>query len=633
MTQQLNKKRGKLSRLNIHFWFTRYNQLFKSYHELQQTNADLQRKVTDYEFGGRVSEETYAHLEQRIAERTAELQRANNLLQEQILERQRAEMAEREQRILAQALSDTASAINSTLNLHEILERILVNLERILPSDTASVMMIESGIARIVHQRGFEQRGMNLNWIMNFQLAIEEHGNLKEMYDTGRPITISDTRNHPAWKESDDSLWIQSYVGAPIRVEGHVIGFVNLDSALLGRFDESDGEKLLAFANQAGIAIQNADLFEAIHGHASKLEQSVAARTSELQREHAQLQAIMNSMNEGLVGQIYDNDGKFYINDALLQMTGYKADEWDFHRLKSSSMSEDTYRETITAMQAAVLEQGIWQGEMRLSRKDGSEFEAHLTASRVDDQNGLPIGRVIIIRDIMREKVLQEQKSRFVANASHELRTPLTNLITRLYLVRKQPERLIEHLDILDRAASRMRNLVEDLLDYSRFERGIIPLKPRQLDLRDLIKDVTWVQTAEAEQKGLHLEADLTDKSVTVEADPERVTQVITNLVTNAIHYTPEGGNIYISLSQEQAEDNAYAVIRVSDTGMGIPEELKPNIFLPFQRGSENNKGTGLGLAIAKEIVERHAGTIHVESSANQGSTFIIRLPLANPTH
>src|SRR5262249_51610796 len=151
----------------------------------------------------------------------------------------------------------------------------------------------------------------------------------------------------------------------------------------------------------------------------------------------------------------------------------------------------------------------------------------------INNQDGQMIGSVTIIRDISQEKALQEQKSRFVANASHELRTPLTNLITRLYLLRKQPDHLLEHLDILDRVAARMRNLVEDLLDFSRFERGVIQLKLRNVDARDLINEVVQVQQQEAEKKKIDLSTYMPAEAMMIMADPERMNQAITNLVIN----------------------------------------------------------------------------------------------------
>ncbi len=602
--------------------------------ELQQMSVDLQREITDHQFAERVISETYAQLEQRIAERTSELSDANKLLQEQIAERIRAEAAEREHRILAEGLRETAESINKDLELDAILDRILLSIERILPYDSASIMLIEDGVARVVRGRGFNETSMPIEEALALRFPVERHGNLQQMFETGRPIIIPDTEQDTSWYFLSETRWIRSYVAAPIRIEGKVIGFVNLDSRKVNTFNETHAENLLAFADQAGIAIRNAELFTAIRSYAADLETRVAERTAEVEREQAQLQAVMDSMNEGLFGYIQGEKESTYINAALVRMMGYSAEEWNFNRLKPTGFSKVEFEERLEALQESVSQKGIWQSEWRLQRKDGSEFDAYLTTSRIDDQDGVPIGAVTLIRDISQEKILQEVKSRFVANASHELRTPLTNLITRLYLLRKQPERLEEHLLVLDRVASRMRNLVEDLLDYSRFERGVIPLKSRPIDMRELVRDVVQMQQAEASNKHIQLESNLPDEPMMIFADPERINQAITNLVFNALFYTPEGGMVQVELGTEPgAGGSKQVVIQVKDNGPGIPDTLLPNIFLPFYRGSENNKGTGLGLAIAKEVIERHGGHISVESEAGRGSNFVMRLPFLTEGH
>jgi PAS domain S-box-containing protein len=602
--------------------------------EVEQLEVNLQREIADHQFAERVINETYAQLETRIAERTAALSAANELLQEQIAERSRAEAAERKQRILAEGLRDTAAAINSTLDLAEILDRILIYVERILPYDSASVFLIDEGTARVVHGRGFEERFLPVEKLLGLRFSITEYSNLRQMFEMGRPVIIPDTMNHPGWYVLTETQWIRSYVGAPIRVEGKVIGFLNLDSTAPDTFHESDAEKLLAFADQAGIAIRNAELFEAIRQHAANLETRVVERTAEVKREKAQLQAIMDSMNEGLVGRIQNEEENTYINAALLEMMGYSAEEWSLKRLKPSTLSEVEFDEQTETIEKEVSSKGIWQGEWRLRRKDNSEFDAYLTTSRIDNQDGQPMGSVTLIRDISQEKALQEVKSRFVANASHELRTPLTNLITRLYLLRKQPDKLEEHMVILDRVASRMRRLVDDLLDYSRFERGLIPLKADPIDVRKPVEDVILMQEGDALLKNIHLESYLPPDPVMIRGDADRINQVITNLVVNALYYTPDDGTIRVQVVVEDREnDRKTVLICVQDTGPGIPEDIITYIFLPFYRGSENNKGTGLGLAIAKDIIEGHNGEISMTKAGGWGSTFVIRLPLLTESH
>jgi PAS domain S-box-containing protein len=570
-----------------------------------------------------------ATLEQRVVERTIELQQANVSLQQQIEERQQAEAAEREQRVLAEALRDTAAAINSTLNLDEVLDRILVSIGQILPYDTASIMLVEGDMARVVHGRGFAKRGLRMEDVLALRLPIAKHSNLREMYATGQPIIISNTRDHPDWLEVPETAWINSYVAAPIRVENRVMGFINLDSAEPGGFGTVVAAHLQAFADQAGIAIRNSNLFAEIHSYAAELETRVAERAAEVMRERAQLRAILDSIHEGVLGNIGGDTPTVYVNKGLLAMFGYEADEWDYSFLRQPEMSDEDYEAVMLYRESVLDKEGVWRSHGTAKRKDGSEFDAEFVVSAIQDSAGKRVGAVTIVRDVSLEKALQESKSLFVANASHELRTPLTNIMTRLYLLRRQPERLAEHIDVMEGVSLRMRTLIEQLLDLSRYERGLIPLKVETANLNEIIQSVIQLQGLEADKKGISLQSVLPEDVLLIQADAERITQVITNLVVNAINYTPESGQVRIVVEQSVSAGGNAPVLRVhvQDTGIGMSPEQLLHIFQPFYRVSQQVKGTGLGLSIARQIMLQHGGDIEVQSAAGVGSRFTLIFP------
>lgn len=359
-------------------------------------------------------------------------------------------------------------------------------------------------------------------------------------------------------------------------------------------------------------------------------EEALHRLTEDLWQERAQLRAILDSMTEGV---IFDQGLQVrYINKALSEMMGYSFDDWwDSYMdlLKPIAMNDEEFDRWRTQIFEVVRDMGIWQGEMQLRRKDGDELAVEMTITQVTDSDGRIIGAVTIIRDISNQKVLAAQKARFVANASHELRTPITNLKTRLYLFRMQPENSNSHLVVMERVVERMRRLVEDLLDVSRFEHGQIELNLEPVLLRRLVEEVVDTQRPEADAKSIKLSAELSEETLEVQADPERVIQVMTNLVTNAINYTPEGGRILVEMLPDESSDGTkLAVIRVRDNGPGIEQELLEHIFQPFFRASNGRTtGSGLGLTICKEIVEAHGGEISVESEVGHGSCFIVKLP------
>ncbi len=189
---------------------------------------------------------------------------------QEIAERQRAEQAEHEQRKLAEALHDVASALNSTLDLEEVLDRILDNVTRVLPCEAANLMLVENDVAHIVRHRGYKERGLE-DYTNQLRFSIHEITNLIQMDKTGQPVVIPDVHHYPGWVDLPQTRWIRSYMGAPIRVKGQTVGFINLDSAEVGFYKPEDARRLQAFADQAAIAIENARLFDEVQRHARSL--------------------------------------------------------------------------------------------------------------------------------------------------------------------------------------------------------------------------------------------------------------------------------------------------------------------------------------------------------------------------
>lgn len=541
--------------------------------------------------------------------------------------------AERDQRILAEALRDTAALLNSTLNFDEVLERILENVKRVVPHDAANIMLIDGDTAYVVRSRGYAERGLD-DWITSVQYEASEVPVWQHMLAHHAPFAIADVAQDPLWLNQPEEAWIRSTVKAPIIIEDDVAGILHLDSETPHSFDHNDARHLQAFADQAAIAIKNARLYDAIQTYATELEQRVEQRTAELDAQRAQLQTVLDSMGEGVIYTI--GPKVMLVNQAFVDLMGYSADalHQDSRQLYQQIISRmDNYPEVFEEVRQALAENRKWQGDARLVRRNNSEFDAALTVTTVAHSGASKQpGVVTIIRDVSQEKALQAQKDRFIANASHELRTPLANVKTRLYLMQRQPEKLAGHLDVLERVTNGMTELIENLLDISRFERGVIPLYRRTIELRQAISNVVDIQCTEAEQRQIALHAILPDEPLHVHADQQRIEQVLTNLVTNAINYTDEGGQVTVSAERTSVDGDsadAKAIIRVTDNGPGIAPAHLEHIFEPFFRANQGStNGTGLGLTIAHEIIELHNGDLTVESTLGEGSTFIITLDL-----
>jgi signal transduction histidine kinase len=217
---------------------------------------------------------------------------------------------------------------------------------------------------------------------------------------------------------------------------------------------------------------------------------------------------------------------------------------------------------------------------------------------------------------------------RMVAYVSHELRNPLATLKTRLFLARRHPENFDQHLRIMEEVTDQMKCLVDDLLDSARLQHGTFPLAPRPVDLRELINHAIEQQGPAAVLKLIKLSADCPNEPVMLCVDPNRITQVLTNLIANAINYTPVSGEVVVQLFALPGEVR----LCVCDNGLGISADALHRIFEPFFRGDNHGvSGTGLGLAIAKAIVEQHGGAISVASKLGRGSVFTVALPKETP--
>ena len=337
-----------------------------------------------------------------------------------------------------------------------------------------------------------------------------------------------------------------------------------------------------------------------------------------------------------------DGDGRVTrVNRTELAMLGYAEDEmlgrpiFDFIADAEIETARRSYRAKLHGTDP------LQPFERTYRRKDGTTVPLLLEDRRIRDVDGGPVGLRTTLQDNTRQKAAEEKlreadrmKTEFVSLVSHELRTPLTSIKGYVDLLMGgdvgdlAPDQQ-EFLKIVQNNADRLAALINDLLDISRIEAGKVDLVREAMSAKALIGSVVLTLRPQIEAKGQMLVLDLPDGLPTVFADPQRITQVVTNLLSNAHKYTAKGGRIEIKAS---ADDVALHVT-VRDSGIGLTAEEQTNLFTKFFRA--NNRvtqevgGTGLGLSITKSLVELHGGRITVESAPGQGSTFGFALPLS----
>jgi signal transduction histidine kinase/CheY-like chemotaxis protein len=273
-------------------------------------------------------------------------------------------------------------------------------------------------------------------------------------------------------------------------------------------------------------------------------------------------------------------------------------------------------------------------------RKDGSHVDISLTVSPVKSTDGTIVGASKVARDITERKRMESQlseadrqKDNFIAILAHELRNPLSpirNAVKILEMERPDDRDLLAYCELIDKEAMQINRLLDDLLDISRITTGKLSFQKERIDIATALNAAVETSRPMINEAGHKLTIKLPAESLMVEADPARLAQVFSNLLNNASKFTESGGDIRVGVERQ----DSHAVIRITDSGIGMSSELLRKVFDMFVQGDttaeRNPGGLGLGLTLARDIVEFHGGSIEARSDGpGQGSEFIVTLPLA----
>lgn len=342
-----------------------------------------------------------------------------------------------------------------------------------------------------------------------------------------------------------------------------------------------------------------------------------------LAQEHAQQQALFNSMIEGVL--ILDRDGKVRLVNQAIERLFTLVDD-----IRGRTIMEAFRMHPLQELvNRASIEGQMIGGELELP---GIENRClHVNAVSLLDRDGRHAGMLLVFHDLTRVRQLENTRREFVANVSHELRTPLSMIKgyveTLIDGAKDDPAVALKFLQTIEKHADRLTYLIEDLLTISKLESGQIVMNLQRVELGPVVARVLEDLQSRAEEKGITLQ-NLLPEDIEVKADGDRLEQVLFNLVDNAIKYGKNNGEVTVSC---QIVDDKQVQLSVRDDGPGIPEEAKERVFERFYRidraRSREAGGTGLGLSIVKHIVQSHGGEVWVESELGQGSTFCFTLP------
>jgi PAS domain S-box-containing protein len=508
-------------------------------------------------------------------------------------------------------LLEISRAMTSRLDLESLLELTLKSAVEILRGQVGLIVL--RGRDDVLRVRA--SYGLPARLVRFFQPLWADLPGMGELRGPLSRWRIPDLQMRLGMVAAAAGLALSQVVALPLVIEEKLLGAIYIFRISGGAFSANDRTLLAAFADQAAIAVRNAELYQQVSD------------------ERRALSAIIENSAEGVM--ILDAAGQVQVfNRALAHMTGWDAEgalgrpAGEVLGLRDRQEQPIPLPQPPTRRTSAAEARTYVEGDV--VRRGGPPLTVGVTATPLYDEEGT-LARVILnVVDITRFRQAEELKSTFVSVISHELKTPVA--LVKGYaetLLREDAdwdrETMQESLAVIAEEADHLTHLIDSLLEASRIQAGGLKLEPTDVHLPRLAeKVVDGFRT----QTDIHtFELDFPTGFPPVWGDPERLREVLSNLVSNAVKYSPEGGTVWIGGRIDQTGVTVY----VADQGIGIPAEEQGRIFDRFHRVDSGlhrrTEGAGLGLYLVKAIVEAHGGRVWVESAPGRGSIFIFTLP------
>jgi PAS domain S-box-containing protein len=530
-----------------------------------------------------------------------------------ITERRRAQVALVESQSRLQLLNELARVVTTGMSEDQVVETTVTLVAAAFPALRVTYATMSARRLKIICSREPEGLGR----VAGVEIEIANCGAYLDALARGGPVIIEDARANAMPTPPSPMLartGLRAAVDVPIVHGEGIVGLLSFSTAMPRRWSTHEIATLLEVADALLGALHQARTLEARR----RAEQ--AARESE-----GRFRRLTDASNDGII--ISERGVIVEANERAAEMFGYGAQ--DLAGTATAQLAAPEMREMVARMN----QQGI-EGTFAAVglRRDGSRFDLEVTGKTIS-LHGRE-ARVTVLRDVTERKAVDRLKNEFVSTVSHELRTPLTSIRGSLGLLEggvggTMSAKGQELVRIARSNADRLIRLINDILDLEKMEAGKLELKITLVDAGELISATFDGIRAVAEQRGVRLES-LPTCPHRMAGDRDRLIQVLTNLVSNALKFAPEGSTVSVRAT---AGNSGAVRIMVQDAGPGIPRELLDRLFKKFQQldGSDTRArgGTGLGLAISRTIVEQHGGRIGVRSEPGQGSEFWFEIPAA----
>ncbi|MBK9049621.1 MAG: GAF domain-containing protein [Chloroflexi bacterium] len=575
----------------------------------------------------------------------------------------------------AETLRQVGAVVAATLERDQTIQLILQQLAQVVPFDSASVQLLGDGYLEIVGGRGLS----DIHQIVGLRFPIPGNNPNTLVVQEKRPHIVALVTDQHGTFDQSPHTHIRSWLGVPLMVREQLIGMLSVDSAIPEFFTNEHARFVTAFGDQVAVALENARLFEETRRRASEMAALIELSTVlRLATTHDEMQKFtldyaleLLEVEEGaILAPLPHVQGLQVVESRrwakhLRELT-YKLDNSIAGHVFTSGkplVSTDFTQETRALSEVSqFLKKNGSRAGIFVPLRSGNETigvlcvdtpqnrvfdtdEVHLLTA-IAEIAGSAIHRATVMETLeqrVRERTVEltqanEQlqeldrlKDEFVTNVNHELRTPLTNIMMYLDLLHTRGAQFLDrYLPVLRRESKRLTQLLEDMLTLSRLEQGQVSFKPEPQILDSLLTEVFQTYEARIRAKSLMIQYEPNPQIPAVLVDRAQMVQVFTNLVGNAVAYTPERGRIECHFSWAK-DGMRYVELVLHNTGTSVPPEELPHLFERFYRGKtgrdSGEPGTGLGLAICQEIVARHGGHITGESDEVNGTTFRLQLP------
>ncbi|MCI0578555.1 MAG: ATP-binding protein [Chloroflexi bacterium] len=482
-------------------------------------------------------------------------------------------------------------SVSSSLDLQQVLHRVVEAAVYITKAEEGFLMLTdeEQGELYIRASKNLDQETQSMRLRIQDSLA-------GQVIATNRPVVLTDDEH---WKKIKTSYLVKSLIYIPLASQDQPIGVLGVVNRLKAtQFERRDTRVLTMLSDYAALAIRNAHLF------------------AQSDTERNKLGTILGQTNDPVL-VIGEESELVLANQAARLALQLPEGNLVGRPLAELIQGEDT----LELLSQPAGKNFSRRGEITVN--DGRIFNVNMTLIE-------GVGRSVVMRDITQLKELDRLKSEFVSVVSHDLRSPLTSILGYIELLQRAGSLNDTQKEFVGRVRSSVTSitsLITDLLDLGRIEAGL-DLSLSRCSLAEIMLEIIEQQQLSIQNKGLNLELNFPEQDLTVIGDRNRLHQAFSNLISNAIKYTPTGGKIGVRVHGHDGQ----MILQVSDTGVGISPADQPYIFDKFYRAetvTEKFEGTGLGLSIVKSVVERHDGRIWVTSEPGKGTIFTVVLPTA----